>query len=595
MNKNIQELLKFISLYAALFLIYQLLDTDIPQSYKIVCYLLLLCASFLSILPYYFFSTFRIRHFLPEFVLGACYSSTQAILAYFTPNNDLQTSVLIFDISSGSLIFTSLAFLRCFYTKLISSKYLKFANIVYICLLFLLTLPIILNIINFVLFRRPLTINAAQAILQTNIYEAAEYMANLPLSIQILTPILLLTILYALSKSILTQNLQHTFRRQHKIFPVLAFVCSLIVISYTVCIFPEKTATLGAIINAQKYFTSIEKFKTNRKPALQELQLTPNNPANRPHTIILVIGESATRDYMKAFMPTLAEDTTPWLSKMQHDNNIFLYKKAYSCAHATVPTLEHALTEANYYNNKPFNESLSIIDIAKKAGYKTYWFSHQGKIGPYDTPITMVAETADVTHWEEKAKYDDCLLPYLETVDKNADNFIVLHLYGSHAYYNNRYPANFQKWTDPGEAGKVADYKNSLLYTDYLLHKIYQYGTEKLNMDAMIYLSDHGATPGVERDPDSAPFMVLRIPLFIYLSPAYQQEHVQVTQTLKSNTDQYFTNDLLYNLICGIFDIKSNHYNEEESLASPSYKLKLEDLKTDSGKKMVRDDPYIAK
>ena len=202
---------------------------------------------------------------------------------------------------------------------------------------------------------------------------------------------------------------------------------------------------------------------------------------------------------------------------------------------------------------------------------------------------------ADVTQWEEKAKYDDCLLPYLKTIDKNSNNFIVLHLYGSHNYYHHRYPADFQKWTDPGEAGKVADYKNSLLYTDYLLQKIYQYGTEKLNMDAMVYLSDHGATPGVERDPDSAPFMILRIPLFIYLSPAYQQEHIQVTQTLKSNTDQYFTNDLLYNLICGILDIKSNHYNEEESLASPSYKLKLEDLKTDSGKQMVKDDSYVAK
>ena len=111
----------------------------------------------------------------------------------------------------------------------------------------------------------------------------------------------------------------------------------------------------------------------------------------------------------------------------------------------------------------------------------------------------------------------------------------------------------------------------------------------------MIYLSDHGSTPGIERDPDSAPFMVLRIPLFIYLSPAYQKEHAQVTQSLKNNTEQYFTNYLLYNLICGIFDIQSNHYNEEESLASPSYELKLEDLKTDSGKQMVKDDPNVEK
>lgn len=595
MKRKIQELLTFIILYTALLLLYTFTSKGVLPYYRNIAYIIILLAAFISILPYYFFGNFRMKQFRSEFILVIFYSCTQSILAYWAYADTKQLLGPTFDIVSGPLLFASLTFLRIFYTKLLSAKYLKIANACYLCLLLLLTLPIFLNITSFALFHRPLTTNAAQAILQTNIYEAAEYLANLPLSIQILTPLLLLAILYALSRSVLNQNLHYSFRRQNKIFPVIAFLCSLAVISYSICILPEKTATLGTIISTQKYFNSIKKFKTGREPALQALQLTQNNPVKRQHTIILVIGESATRDYMKAFTPTLADDTTPWLSNMQNDSNMLLYKHAYSCAHATVPTLEHALTESNYYNNKEFNESLSIIDIAKKAGYKTYWFSHQGKVGPYDTPITMVAETADVTHWEEKAKYDDCLLQYLETVDKNTNNFIVLHLYGSHNYFNHRYPANFQKWTDPGEVGKVADYKNSLLFTDNILQKIYQYGTEKLNMDAMIYLSDHGATPGVERDPDSAPFMVLRIPLFIYLSPAYQQKHAQVTQTLKNNTEQYFTNDLLYNLICGIFDIQSNHYNEEESIASPSYKLRVEDLKTDSGKQMVKDDPYIAK
>lgn len=72
------------------------------------------------------------------------------------------------------------------------------------------------------------------------------------------------------------------------------------------------------------------------------------------------------------------------LTAMKSNPDFTLFTNAYSCVWYTVPVLEHALTESNFYNNKPFNESISIIDMAKKAGYKTYWFSNQA---PSASPI----------------------------------------------------------------------------------------------------------------------------------------------------------------------------------------------------------------
>ena len=590
MNKKLRELLIFTILYIALCGFGYLVSKGVLYLDYIASAFIILVAAFISILPYYFFKEFQLRSFLPEFILAAFYSCTHPLLAYIAYRDSANVLMPDFDIAQGPLIFASLVFLRIFYNKLLPLRLLKIANLFYIFLFFLFTIPIILNLTTFDLFQHPLTFNAMQAILQTNLHEALEYITNLPLVLQLTLPLLLIIIIYALIKSIPHQHLAYSFRRSNRFFPVIAFATACTIISYSIYILPTKAKTFRTIISTQQYFTSIKAYKNNRIEQLKSLKATPNNAVQRPHTIILVIGESATRHYMKAFNESMPDDTTPWLTQAKSNANMMLFNNAFACAHATVPALEHALTEANYYNNKEFNETLSIIDIAKKAGYKTYWFSNQGKIGPYDTPITLVAETADIALWSNEKQYDDSLLPYLNSINKDENNFVVFHLYGSHIYYHHRYPQNYQKWTDPGEQGKIADYKNSLLFTDNVLKEIYNYGREKLNMDAMIYLSDHGSTPGIVRNPDTVMPIVFHIPLFVYLSPSYQNEHQLVAQTLKNNTQQYFTNDLLYNLVCGVLDVESNHYDESESLASPKYRFDLTNLKTNMGKESVKDN-----
>ena len=590
MNKKLRELLIFTILYIALCGFGYLVSKGVLYLDYIASAFIILVAAFISILPYYFFKEFQLRSFLPEFILAAFYSCTHPLLAYIAYRDSANVLMPDFDIAQGPLIFASLVFLRIFYNKLLPLRLLKIANLFYIFLFFLFTIPIILNLTTFDLFQHPLTFNAMQAILQTNLHEALEYITNLPLVLQLTLPLLLIIIIYALIKSILHQHLAYSFRRSNRFFPIIAFTTACTIIGYSIYILPTKANTFMTIISTQQYFTSIKAYKNNRIEQLKSLKATPNNAVQRPHTIILVIGESATRPYMKAFNESMPDDTTPWLTQAKSNANMMLFNNAFACAHATVPALEHALTEANYYNNKEFNETLSIIDIAKKAGYKTYWFSNQGKIGPYDTPITLVAETADIALWSNEKQYDDSLLPYLNSINKDENNFVVFHLYGSHIYYHHRYPQNYQKWTDPGEQGKIADYKNSLLFTDNVLKEIYNYGREKLNMDAMIYLSDHGSTPGIVRNPDTVMPIVFHIPLFVYLSPSYQNEHQLVAQTLKNNTQQYFTNDLLYNLVCGVLDVESNHYDESESLASPKYRFDLTNLKTNMGTESLKDN-----
>lgn len=59
------------------------------------------------------------------------------------------------------------------------------------------------------------------------------------------------------------------------------------------------------------------------------------------------------------------DETAPWL--YENKNDFLLFNNTYSCAQNTLSALKHALTKANYYNNKVFSSSFSIIDIAKKS------------------------------------------------------------------------------------------------------------------------------------------------------------------------------------------------------------------------------------
>ncbi|SDP65492.1 phosphoethanolamine transferase [Selenomonas ruminantium] len=322
--------------------------------------------------------------------------------------------------------------------------------------------------------------------------------------------------------------------------------------------------------------------------------------AKAPGTVILIIGESASRNYMKAYTPDFPFENTPWLSeKLASGEPGFLkFANAYASWSQTVPVLQRALTEQSQYNGKEFFESASILDVAKKAGYETWWFSNQGRYGQYDSAITLVAKTADHASWTDDSynftdKYDEALLPYLTQIDPSKNNFIVLHIMGSHIYYNNRYPAAFDKFkTAEGETSMLSapSYANSILYTDYVVSQVFDYAQKHLNLQAMVYFSDHGENLEISHNPDVFTFDMVRIPLWMYLSPAYHEAMPGHTQALYDHRNRYFTNDMLYDTICGLLNAPSSRYSPEQDFASFTYSFSRNDLTTMLGQHKLTED-----
>lgn len=472
---------------------------------------------------------------------------------------------------------------------------LPIAVIITIIELLVLTIPIA-QIVYYMLYGSCIDESGMQMIQDTYLNETLEFIKSMPLLLNIFsvlslgacgyyicqsnyqflnTPIDLNTYAYGILLILAAAMTSYLWKKSHGVF--------------------VRTGIVEFYLDVKSYRESNKLYLQNREERMRDFTLKIlGKPFDKPSTIILVIGESASRDYMKAINHNYTYNTTPWLSEADKSQNFIIVPNSYSTFPNTVISLSRSLTEFNQYDDNSFDKSCSIVDIAQKTGYKVHWYSNQGHIGSADTPITLVAETSDVSKWTKqgvnKIQYDESLLSYLDEVDPTKNNFVVLHLKGNHFNFLNRFPKSFTKFGTPGKYDLEVNYADSIAYTDYVLQQIYEYAKDKLNLQSMVYFSDHATIPDKRRSPNFQGFAIVRIPFFTYFSDEYIEKNPKVYNALKANKDKYWTNDLAYELMCSIFNISSNRFKEENSIASKKYKFKKEDLRTNLGATPITDD-----
>lgn len=308
---------------------------------------------------------------------------------------------------------------------------------------------------------------------------------------------------------------------------------------------------------------------------------------NLPGTVVIVIGESANRDRMSAFSET-SRNTTPWEKEKSTDSNFMFFNKAYSNFPNTVMAVTEALTNSNQYNALPLSDSVDILAVAKKAGYHTYWFSMQNKSTVSDAGITILAKQADTLKWLKG--YDENVLAELKSVPQNQNNFIVIHLSGSHFNYDRRVPDGFLEQHDLTKGSKETNYDNSLQYTDYVLQQIFAYSLQNLNLQAMVYFSDHGENMQYTHTTSPFTFDMVHIPFWVYLSSDYIHQYPSTAETLRNNRQNIFTNDMIFETISGIIQAPSNAYDSKYDISSASYSLTAGQALTIQGKRHISED-----
>lgn len=327
---------------------------------------------------------------------------------------------------------------------------------------------------------------------------------------------------------------------------------------------------------AQGYFKQIKML--SEQVGIQEEITSDSNV----RTAVIVIGESACRDYMNVY--GYERDNTPWMTQNRNNDNFIFFDNTYSSYKLTNKSLIYLLTEKSQYNDKEVYSSLNFIEIAKAAGFKTYWISNQGNISNYRESYNVVAQKADEKRFLEGSSYDEELLGLLDISNGNNKNLIVIHLAGSHSPYKN-YPIDFKKFPNDN----INDnYDNSILYTDYILQQIFA-KLSPHNLDLFIYISDHGEKKGMLRNQFD--FRMERIPFVMYCSDDYIKKHNNFAE-IENGKHKYFTSDMFYDTFLGLLGINKKFYMQNQNLFSEEYSFDKYNLKTEYGTVDIKNDPY---
>lgn len=325
----------------------------------------------------------------------------------------------------------------------------------------------------------------------------------------------------------------------------------------------------------------------------------PSHPEDSCEVYVMVIGETARA--MNFSLYGYQRDTNPRLSKTRGLVAFSDVTTQSNTTHKSVPMLLSLASASNF--ERLFHEK-GILQAFREAGFHTVFLSNQR---PNHSFIDFLGEQAD--QWlflktgdanpagrelaEAPGKdgnyYDADLLPILDRIlaRKRKKEFIVLHTYGSHFNYMDRYPremAHFQPDTHC-EAKKenrpdlINAYDNTIRYTDLVLSGVIERLSRHGGMSAMLYTSDHGENIFddshklfLHASPRASEYE-LRVPFLVWTSQSFRHQEPAVAQALSANSHkQAQSSRSAFHTMLNIGGISTRYLQAHMSLASLQYK-----------------------
>ncbi len=434
------------------------------------------------------------------------------------------------------------------------------------------------------------------AILQTNSSESQSYLKDYMNGKSLLACLVTILLFISFATSIKNFPKQSIFSLGNKksIAVLLIFLASASYLLYH----GRQNLLTALYFDTKKYTEEYNRFadrKSERNANLQNLQGISH--AAEKGVYILVIGESQNKLHMQAY--GYNRPTTPWLSQMRENKNFFFFDKAYSCYVQTVPALSQALTAKNQYNDMALENAASILEVAKAAGYETVWLSNQVRYGIHDTPTTVIASEADQQIWlnhhvgqtTASDNYDGKLIGALKEIKYSDRMLIVIHLIACHGSYEDRAPADYQVFK--GDTRRIDLYDNAVLYNDHVMSQIYEAAKAIPHFQSMMFFSDHGEAidENLGHTPSTFTWSMTYIPFYIAASEEYQSAHSETLRALASHQDAVFTNDLVFNTLLGLMDIRDYpSYEPQNDFTKDTYDDTVSRFRTLFGKKKITED-----
>ena len=313
----------------------------------------------------------------------------------------------------------------------------------------------------------------------------------------------------------------------------------------------------------------------------------PTHNADSTEVYVLVVGETARSSNFQLY--GYARPTNPQLSR---ESRLMVFRNVRSQSNTTHKSVPMLLTAATADDHSRLYHEKGILAAFGEAGFHTAFFSNQLRNHSY---IDFLGEEAnDACFIREKQSSsrpdDEQLLPYVaqELDQHHRKLFIVLHMYGSHFNYRDRYlRANARFLPDEPTEAKAENrpqllnaYDNTILHTDRILARLIGMLRARHCISAVLYTSDHG-----ENIFDDSRHLFLHasprpseydtdVPLLVWTSEQFGRQYPQVINAMRGNLRKGAeSNASVFPTMLSIAGIRAKACADSLSLTNRTYRL----------------------
>ena len=319
---------------------------------------------------------------------------------------------------------------------------------------------------------------------------------------------------------------------------------------------------------------------------------TSTHPDSIPEVYVLIIGETARADNFGIY--GYQRPTTPLLSAMGSDLATYFDAITMSnTTHKSVPLLMTPVGSEEDFDGVYYKKG--IITAFKEAGFSTAFYSCQHR--NHSIIDFLGSEAHDVRFLTDSLKMmeqlpDIVLLDNLKAklaAHKGGKLFVVLHCYGAHFNYYDRYPRNeayFQPDVIPSASKKyrsnmINAYDNVIRQTDKLVAGVIQ-ALQALHVPAaMCYVGDHGEDifdDSRERFLHSSPiptYYQLRVPFVLWASDEYKASYFDKWhQVVVHQKVPISTNRVTFHTLLDMSGIACPSLNKQSALSHRDFRQK---------------------
>ena len=224
-----------------------------------------------------------------------------------------------------------------------------------------------------------------------------------------------------------------------------------------------------------------------------KFEVKNHKEGNHREIYVMVIGEASRAANWQLY--GYDRQTNPLLSA---ENDVVVYKNVVTQSNATHKSVPMILSSVSADNHSEIYERRGIVQLYKEAGFRTLVISCQA---PNRGLVEIMCNEADQTIYMNGLHDGAMLEPLRRAIEADtSDLFVVLHTYGSHFNYRERYTDEFSHFTPDDDVSiskknrerMVNAYDNSIIYTDWFLSEVIGTLRETNACTAMFYCADHG-------------------------------------------------------------------------------------------------------